>query len=199
MATSLTEDHLVWKKSLAQFFRRELRNDAGDLESIVFSDECKFSLSGSVNKQNCRIWGSERPKEVYETIQNSPQVMVWSTLSKKGIVGPYFSEDGNVAWSRYKRTLRYFLLPKLRNYLETMIFQKDCATPDYADNLREHLDRKLPGWWMGRSGPISWPARSPDLTPCDYYLLGHIKDSYTEILHWTSMNWGQKSGKQSGP
>lgn len=28
----------------------------------------------------------------------------------------------------------------------------------------------------GKGGPISWPSRSPDLTPCDYFLWGYIKD-----------------------
>jgi hypothetical protein len=30
--------------------------------------------------------------------------------------------------------------------------------------------------WKGRAGPIPWPPRSPDLTPCDLYLQGHVKD-----------------------
>lgn len=29
---------------------------------IVFSDEYSFSLQGAKNKQNCRIWGSQRPR-----------------------------------------------------------------------------------------------------------------------------------------
>ena len=29
---------------------------------------------------------------------------------------------------------------------------------------------------MGRGGPIGWPARSPNSTPCDYFLWGHVKD-----------------------
>ena len=29
---------------------------------------------------------------------------------------------------------------------------------------------------IGRRGPIEWPARSPDLTPLDFYLWGHLKD-----------------------
>ena len=41
------------------------------MEKIASTDECKFSLSGSLNKKNCRIWGSERSNEVYETLQDS--------------------------------------------------------------------------------------------------------------------------------
>ena len=29
--------------------------------------------------------------------------------------------------------------------------------------------------WIGRNGPIAWPARSPDLTPLDFFLWGHMK------------------------
>ena len=164
------------RESFAEYCRRELRNDAGDLESIVFSDECKFSLSVSVNKQNCGIWGSEHPNEVYETLQNSLSVMLWCTLSWKEIIGPSFFEDGNVTGSRYKRTFQYFLLSKLRDYPESMIFQLDGETPHYANEVREYLEWKLPGQWIGSGGPISWPAGSSASTSCDYYLWGHIKD-----------------------
>ena len=84
MGTSLMEDHKMRRKSFAHYCRRELINDAGYLESIVFSPyECKISLPGSVNKQNCRIWWSKRPNELYEMLENSPSVMVWFTLSKR--------------------------------------------------------------------------------------------------------------------
>jgi len=39
----------------------------------------------------------------------------------------------------------------------------------------------LPQRWIGRTGPKdlalhSWPPRSPDLTPCDFFLWGYIKE-----------------------
>ena len=30
-------------------------------KKIIFSDEAHFDLGGYVNKQNCRIWGTENP------------------------------------------------------------------------------------------------------------------------------------------
>lgn len=30
--------------------------------------------------------------------------------------------------------------------------------------------------WIGRHGPIHWPANSPDLTPLDNFLWGYLKD-----------------------
>ena len=74
MSTTFTEDHKASRLRFAQYCRRELRNDPRFLERIVFSDECKFSLCGKVNKENCRIRGSERPNEVYETLHYSRRV-----------------------------------------------------------------------------------------------------------------------------
>ena len=39
--------------------------------------------------------------------------------------------------------------------------------------------------WIGRGGPTVWPPRSPDLTPMDYFLLGHIK----ALIYVTSLFW----------
>ena len=72
--------------------------------------------------------------------------------------------------------LPYFLFPKLRRYPEDMIFQQDVAPPHYSLEFMQYLDKKLPGRWMGREGPIHWPARSPDLTPCDFFLWSHFKN-----------------------
>jgi hypothetical protein len=29
--------------------------------------------------------------------------------------------------------------------------------------------------WIGLGGPTAWPPRSPDFTPMDFFLWGHIK------------------------
>ena len=42
--------------------------------------------------------------------------------------------------------------------------------------LRAYLDHNVPGQWLGRRGPIEFPARSPDLTPLDFFLWGTVKD-----------------------
>ena len=43
--------------------------------------------------------------------------------------------------------------------------------------MREFLDQTFPRRWIGRgSNSLSWPARSPDLSPCDFFLWGAIKD-----------------------
>jgi len=56
-----------------------------------------------------------------------------------------------------------------------MYFQHDGAPPHYTRHAREYLNESFPNRWLGRGGPVAWPPRSPDLTPLDYYLWGHMK------------------------
>jgi len=56
-----------------------------------------------------------------------------------------------------------------------MYFQHDGAPPHYTIRVRELLNELFPNRWLGRDGPVTWPPRSPDLTPLDYYLWGHMK------------------------
>lgn len=57
---------------------------------------------------------------------------------------------------------------------------QDGAPPHFAIIVRQWLNEVFPGRWMGRGSPndpppFRWPAYSPDLTPCDFFLWGHIK------------------------
>jgi len=56
-----------------------------------------------------------------------------------------------------------------------MYFQHDGAPPHYTNSVREFLNELFLNRWLGRGGPVAWPPRSPDLTPLDYYLWGHMK------------------------
>jgi hypothetical protein len=46
----------------------------------------------------------------------------------------------------------------------------------FANAVRAWLDKNFPGHWVGQHGPHKWPARSRDLTPCDFFLWGWAKD-----------------------
>ena len=63
-------------------------------------------------------------------------------------------------------------------------FTGDRATPQHCTEVGNYLDEKTPGRWMRRGGPISMPAYSPDLTPCDYFFVGCIEDkAYLDPPH----------------
>ena len=56
---------------------------------------------------------------------------------------------------------------------------QDGAPPHWSTNVRNWLNENLPERWIGRGGAqdcnITWPPRSPDMTPMDYFLWGYIK------------------------
>jgi len=56
-----------------------------------------------------------------------------------------------------------------------MYVQHDGAPPHYTRHVREYLNESFPNRWLSHGGPIAWPPRSPDLTPLDYFLWGHMK------------------------
>ncbi|EZA58543.1 hypothetical protein X777_14705, partial [Ooceraea biroi] len=83
-----------------------------------------------------------------------------------------------------------FLSEILPNLLEnvpyqirlTMWYQHDGCPAHYAQQAQRVLQRQFPNRWIGRGGDVVWPARSPDLTPLDYFLWGTVKnDVYREL------------------
>ena len=46
------------------------------VKKIIFSDEAHFNLGGYVNKQNCRIWGTENPLAYIEKPTHPKRVTV---------------------------------------------------------------------------------------------------------------------------
>ena len=78
---------------------------------IIMSDEAHFYLGGYVDKQNCRIWGSENPKLIIEKPLYPQRVTVWSGFWSGGIIGPYFFEsEAGAAVSRMDCTIEPCLM-----------------------------------------------------------------------------------------
>ena len=51
------------------------------------------------------------------------------------------------------------------------------APPHWGLCVRDFLNEVFPNRWIGRDGPTPWPARSPDITPLDFFLWGYVKDN----------------------
>ncbi|KAG8274617.1 hypothetical protein J6590_103969 [Homalodisca vitripennis] len=50
-----------------------------------------------------------------------------------------------------------------------VFYMQDGAPPHYLSDVRDFLNDRIPGQWIGRDAPIAWPPRSPDLTPLDFF------------------------------
>lgn len=142
---------------------------------ILFTDEANFYVSGEVNKQNTRYWSPNNPYWFDETkVQGSSRLMVWCGIWKDQIVGPFFFED-TVRGENYLIMLRTEALPSLPNNEGPTWFQQDGAPAHYSVIVRDFLNEQFPGHWIGRRGTVEWSPRSPDLSPLDFYLWGHLK------------------------
>lgn len=148
---------------------------------LVFSDESCFHLSGKVNRHNIRIWGTQSSHEIVEYARDSPKVNVFCAISNQKVYGPYFFTENTVNGGNYLEMLDSWLIPQLQRDLINYVFQQDGAPPHWHRTVRNYLNQVLPLRWIGRSGQddltlTTWPPRSPDLTPCDFFLWGYIKD-----------------------
>ena len=102
-------------------------------------------------------------------------------MSRLGVVGPYFFQEGGetmtVTSNWYCEMLENFLRPRLEEFdgSEDFWFQQDGAAAHAACCSLGILREMFPSRLVSLLGDIVWPARSPDLTPCDFFLWGYLK------------------------
>ena len=99
---------------------------------------------------------------------NTPGITVFAGMWSHGIVGPFFHYD-YVNGESYLRMLTEEVVPWLQ----------DGAPAHFSTIVRQYLDETFDNC-IGRSGKISWPPRSPDLTPCDFSMWRTIKTKLFE-------------------
>uniref|UniRef100_UPI00358E390F alpha-actinin A-like n=1 Tax=Myxine glutinosa TaxID=7769 RepID=UPI00358E390F len=119
---------------------------------------------------------------LHERPLHSDRVTVWCAVADVGILGPYFFEEGGVTVTvtsdRYIDMLENFLRPQLEHLeLEELDvwFQQDGATAHTARRSLQVLREMFPDRVISLRGDVGWPARSPDLAPCDFFLWGYLK------------------------
>ena len=78
---------------------------------------------------------------------------------------------------RYIHMLKNFLCPELARHpvTEETFFQLDAATSHTARDSMAAVRNLFPNHVISRYGDITWPARSPDLSACDFFLCGYLK------------------------
>lgn len=145
------------------------------LSKILWSDESRFHNNGVVNRHNSHYWADENPHWVRESRhQRVWGVNVWCGLLDDRLIGPYFYQNSLTAAQYLEQMSEYLEDIPLLNRLQ-VYFQQDGAPAHNAGVVKTYLDTEFPQRWMGTHGPIRWPPRSPDLTPLDFFLWGHLK------------------------
>lgn len=155
-------------------------DDARFLSRILWTDESKFNREGITNFHNLHYWAEDNPHVKRQTsFQRKFSVNVWMGVIGNNLIGPHFLPD-YLNGESYEYFLRNHLFELLDDVplvnRQGMIYQHDGCPAHYRRTIRELMDQWFPNRWIGRGGPIPWPARSPDITPLDFHVWGHMKE-----------------------
>ena len=172
----LRDNDRASRVQFARWCKMKMSRNENFLSSIVFSDECVFHLSGIANTQNTRIWGTENPRAIQEHEVHSEKITVWCAIHSEGVLDPYYFNNETVRKEDYCQLLDTYVRDEAPNFPTNALFQQDGASPHTSHEARELLGDIFGENWIGKYGPQNWPARSPDLTPPDFFLWGYVKD-----------------------
>jgi hypothetical protein len=70
--------------------------------------------------------------------------------------------------------------------LGLLTLQQDGALPHFGRQEIAFLHHHFQNHWIGMQSLIAWPLGSPDCTPFDYYLWGHMKSLVYTVKSTTS-------------
>ena len=157
----------------------ERAEDPTFISKILFTDEATFGRTTLTNIHNEHIWADENPHaRTVRSHQRQFRCNVWLGIIGDHLLGPYHLPH-RLTGDRYMMFLETTLADAVDDLPLAvsmgMWFMHDGAPAHYSHNVRAFLDTQYPGRWIGRAGPVLWPARSPDLTPLDFYCWGHMK------------------------
>lgn len=172
----LSEDDYDRRMEFCEWILDKTRSTTDFHNRILFSDEAVFHVAGVVNRHNLHYWAPENPHATLEKSNNRESVTVWCMLSVEGVEA-FDINFATMNGERYCQILEEKVLPffsQARN--RSKLYQHDGAPPHYSIKARQLLDAHLPKRWIGRRGPIEWPPRSPDLTVCDFFLWGVLRE-----------------------
>lgn len=147
------------------------RDNVGVFNNFFFSDEAWVQLDGYINSQNYRTWSTENPHMYREMGLHPPKLGIWCAISRKRIVGPIFFT--RIITSEIYQGIITQFIALLDQEERDCLFQQDGARPHTSHETMEFL-REFFGDRVISTG--LWPPRSPDLSPCDFFLWGYLKD-----------------------
>lgn len=152
---------------------------------IIWTDEAHITSEGIFNRNNNHFWSDINPHQnVARIFQGRFGFHVWVALRNNSVFA-YHIYQGNLNANLYKRILEDNIIEQLDNMplveSNRAFFQQDGAPAHNSHLIREVLNTNFGENWMGTNGPIRWPARSPDLTPLDFYFWGDLKNRLYKI------------------
>ena len=125
-----------------------------------------------------------QPEFTYDINESRAKVTVWAGLIGNGtLIGPFFFER-NVNSASYLELLNESVLPELfrefngqfvNGRFQRLWWAQDGAPPHRSTEITDWLAEIFRDHVIALHHDPEWPPRSPDLTPCDYFLWGYVK------------------------
>ena len=182
----LQENDFQRRLQIWHWFEDRCRNPRF-LPNYVISDEAGFFMHGKVNTQNIREYvplGNPPPFN-YDVNGSRDKLTVWAAVCGDGsLIGPFFS-DGNLNGNIYYEMLGERVFPALMENFEDQFeedhfrrlwWAQDGAPAPTALQVRELLNEMFQNRVVAIHYQTEWPARSPDLSACDFILWGNLKN-----------------------
>ena len=146
------------------------------INNLIVTDEAAFHMNGMVNRQNVRTYSpyKQNPMNVFKKTISREKVSVWMGLSGSGhIIGPFFYE-GNLNGNTYLQMLNEDVIPRLfelyGDRVDHLWWMQDGAPCHRTNVIRNRLREVFGNRIIGLGHAVEWPPRSPDLTPCDFFV-----------------------------
>jgi len=157
--------------------------DATFLGKIVVGDEAGFAMNGRVNTHNVIQYApkGQPPNFHFDVSASRDKVTVWAALSGNGhIIGPFFFDE-NVNGESYLNMLNEEVIPEMNilydfdawgdvRFQQNVWWFQDGAPCHRRRIVIDRLRELFGGQVVAFNHENEWPARSPDLTPCDFFL-----------------------------
>lgn len=187
-------DDYIRRMEFCEIMREKINENEDVMKNILFTDESSFPLHGRHNPSVARYWSRENEHLRVPLRTQYPQKLnMWAGILGDNIVGP-FVINGTLNGERYLQMLQGEIIPAVRTLninFEEIWFQQDGCPAHNARPVQEFLRTTFPERLICGRGTIPWPARSPDLSPLDFFLWGHLTELVYRYPHERPANLEQ--------
>ena len=168
----LTEAHIAERNRFCSWL---LTKGPDFPKQTIFTDEKMWVDKRSPNRQNERRWALTNPfLEVACRTQSVKKRMCLGILIDGQCWIYWFPADIRLTSASYLDILQNWFWPRAHELVarKHLTWQQDGATSHTTEEVRDWLESKFGERTISRKMDRPWPARSPDLSPLDYFLWG---------------------------
>jgi hypothetical protein len=148
------------------------QQDPKFIDHVIWSDEKLWEERVHPNKQNERVWAEVDPEvEVDCRVQGGKKIICWGAIINGQVILHWFPLNTSVNQHVYLDMLKTVLWPAVRSVSTNRQYwyQQDGAMAHTTNMVRDWLGTKFGTRVISRYAEQPWPAKSPDLSPLDFW------------------------------